>query len=202
MKDFESVSSSEFIDELKRKNLEGRRAMVAELRKRSSDKAVSILVDLLSDESWYLRELAVEALGEIGSKSAPQLRRLLAGGLWYTRAASARAIGRMGYEPVIPDLVELLDDPNHTVQGACFASLAEMVSRGHTRQVARALWDRGQRRAEELKRLMLAVQPEAGEKVAEMLKDPASLLARHGALKLESKDDFEDPGHEVEVKGA
>jgi len=176
MAEFESRPAEQFLDALKHRNLEGKRTLIADLRRRQTDKAIEILIDVLQDDSWYLRELAVEALGESGEKAVPRLLELLRSGLWYTRAAAARTLGKIGHLPSIPELVALLDDSNHTVQGASLASLADFVRRGRSLQVERCFYDRGPRRAEELKRLLLAVHNDAGRQVGELLDDPALLL--------------------------
>lgn len=82
------------LDALRRKNLEGKKNFVEELRRQKTPQALSLLLEILCDESWYLRELAIGALAEMGATAVPPLRRLLATGLWYTRAASrARSAG-------------------------------------------------------------------------------------------------------------
>jgi hypothetical protein len=56
------------------------------------------------------------------------------------------------------------------------ASVADLVGGGEARQAARLFWNQGARRAEGLSRLLLAVHPEAGRAVAELLADPGSFL--------------------------
>lgn len=175
MSDLDARPGEQFLEALKRRNLEGKRALIADLRRRQTEKAVEILLDVLQDDSWYLRELAVDALGDAGEKAVPGLRTLLDSGLWYSRAAAARALGKIGHVPSIPRLVALLDDPNQTVQGASLASMADFVRKGRAREVAEALWGLGPRRAEEIKRTFLAVHADAAKEVAALLADPGSL---------------------------
>ena len=92
----ERLETGRTLDALRRKNLEGKKNFVEELRRQKTPQALSLLLEILCDESWYLRELAIGALAEMGATAVPPLRRLLATGLWYTRAASARALGRLG----------------------------------------------------------------------------------------------------------
>ncbi len=176
MDDLNSVLPDQFMDTLKRRNLEGKRALIADLRRRKSEKAAEILVDILEEDSWYLRELAVEALTDVIDTAAPRLTKLLDSGLWYTRAAAARALGKGGHVASLPRLVGLLGESNKTVQGAALASVADLVREGHAPETARLIWAQGARRAEELKRLLLAVHPDAGGPVAELLADPSSFL--------------------------
>ncbi len=60
-------------DALASRGLTGKRDYVRSLEQRSDAEAMSLLVECLCDESWYLRELAEEALGRIGVRSAPVL---------------------------------------------------------------------------------------------------------------------------------
>jgi HEAT repeat protein len=176
MDELNGVLPEQFLEALKRRNLEGKRALIADLRRRKTDRAVEILVDILEEDSWYLRELAVAALAEVIDDAAPRLTKLLDSGLWYTRAAAARALGKGGHAASLPRLVALLDEDNKTVQGAALASVADLVREGHASETAQLIWARGARRAEELKRLLLAVHPDAGGPVAELLADPSALL--------------------------
>lgn len=164
------------LDALRQRNLEGKRAVIADLRRRGTPKAMEILVEVLEDDSWYLRELAVEALSDADEAIAPSLIALLDSGLWYTRAAAARALGKMGHAAGLPRLVAVLSDTNRTVQGASLASIADLVRAGAARETARQFWGQGARRAEDLNRLLQTVHPDAGNAVAEYLSDPSSFL--------------------------
>jgi len=177
MGDMDAKSTEHALEALKRRNLEGKRALIADLRRRQTDKAVEILIDVLRDDSWYLRELAVEALGEAGERAVPLLNEVLRSGLWYSRAAAARTLGKIGHVPSIGVLVDLLEDPNQTVKGASLASLADFVRGGRAVAVARAFHALGPRRAEERKRLFLAVHEEPGRVVGELLDNPSELAA-------------------------
>jgi len=167
----------QFLDALARQPLDARRKLMEELARHPTEQSQAILVEILQGDSWYLRDLAVRALSRIGAPAAPRLRVVLRTGLWYGRAAAARVLGKIAHADALPDLVELLSDPNHTVQGAVLASLADLVRAGHGREVARLFWNQGARRAESLSRLLLAVHPDAGGTVSEFLADPAALLA-------------------------
>jgi HEAT repeat protein len=176
-----TTSSDEFFKTLGRQTLDGKRALILELGKRPSRRSVEILVELLRVESWYLRELAVRSLTQIGDPATAPLRGLLRSGLWYSRAAAARTLGKIGSVDALPDLVLLLSDSNHTVQGACLASLADLVRAGRAKETARLFWNQGARRAEELGQLLLAVHPDAGGAVVEFLADPSSFLIEEPA---------------------
>ncbi len=164
------------LETLRQRNLEGKRAVIEDLARRGTPQAMKILVDVLEDDSWYLRELAVKALAGAGDETAPHVLALLDSGLWYTRAAAARALGRMGHAASLGRLVDVLADSNRTVKGAALASIADLVRAGSARETAREFWGRGARRAEELNRLLQTVHPDAGNAVAEYLSDPSSFL--------------------------
>ncbi len=176
MPDLNSTPPEHFLEALKRRNLEGKRALIADLRSRKSDKAMDILIDLLEDESWYLRELAVEALSDAPETAVPRLQYLVDTGLWYTRSAAARTLGRMLHAPSLPRLVDLLLEANSTVRESALASVADIVMDGHTRETAALFLELGKRRAEMFKRALLAAHPEAGGLVSEYLDRPGSFL--------------------------
>jgi HEAT repeat protein len=176
MEELSMVPPDQFLEALKRRNLDGKRALIADLRRRKTDKAIEILVGLLEDDSWYLRDQAVNALGDVGEVAVPRLLPLLESGLWYTRAAAARVMGRIGHVGSLPKLMDFLADANRTVQGAALASIADLVRAGYAQETARAIWGLGARRAEDVKRLLLAVHPDAGGKVLEILAEPSQFL--------------------------
>jgi HEAT repeat protein len=190
MADLTTCSPEQFLETLHHQTLEGRRALVLELGRHPSERSVEILVEILQGDSWYLRDLAVRAVSQIGDPAVPRLVGLLESGLWYTRAAAARALGRIGFSEGLPFLVLLLSDRNHTVQGASLASIADLVRAGQARETARLFWNQGARRAEELKRLLLAVHPDAGGAVAELLADPSSFLREENAVEEEPEEEL------------
>ena len=81
------------------RGLTGKREYVRSLEQRSDAEALSLLVECLSDESWFLRDLAEEALLRMGERGAPVLVPLLDQGLWFTRASAARVLGRSAHRP-------------------------------------------------------------------------------------------------------
>jgi len=176
MDDLSNFPREQILDTLRQRNLEGKRAVIADLRRRRTPEAMAVLVDVLEDDSWYLRELAVEALTDAGEEVVPRINALVESGLWYTRAAAARALGKMGQVSGLPQLVAVLSDSNRTVQGAALASIADLVRAGAAKEAARCFWAQGARRAEEMNRLLQLVHPDAGTAVADHLADPASFL--------------------------
>ncbi len=126
-------------DALASRGLTGKRDYVRSLEQRSDAEAMSLLVECLCDESWYLRELAEEALGRIGERAAPVLVPLLEQGLWFTRTSAARVLGRFAHRGAVDPLLRLTEDANETVVDAARAALVDIGLGGGAIHVARAL---------------------------------------------------------------
>jgi len=127
------------LDVLNTRGLTAKREYVRSLEQRRDAEALSLLVECLCDESWYLRELAEEAFLRMGEEHAGVLVPLLAQGLWFTRTSAARVLGRLGYRPAAPVLLGLADDANETVRAAAIDALVVLGhARGSTR-IAHAL---------------------------------------------------------------
>jgi HEAT repeat protein len=182
MGDLRTCSPEEFLEVLGRCSLDEKRVLIEELPLDPGERSVIILLEILQGDSWYLRDLAGKAITQIGEVAVPGLLALLRSGLWYTRAAAARVLGRLGYAEALPQLVRMLADPNQTVQGACLASIADLVREGHAKETARLFWNEGARRAEELGRVLTAVRPDAGRAVSDLLGDPSSFLREEPAV--------------------
>lgn len=110
-------------DALNTRSLAAKREYVRGLEQRRDAEAVSLLVECLCDESWYLRQLAEQAFLHIGEEGAPVLVPLLDGGLWFTRTSAASVLGRIGYVGAVPALMQLTDDKNRTVADAAREAL-------------------------------------------------------------------------------
>jgi HEAT repeat protein len=124
------------LDAMSARGLAGKRDYVRSLEQRRDEEAMSLLVECLCDESWYLRELAESALLRLGDRAGETLLPLLEQGLWFSRASSARVLGRLGYPPAAPGLLRLLDDSVATVAQAAFAALCELAHRGGSARIA------------------------------------------------------------------
>jgi HEAT repeat protein len=110
-------------DALNARGLTAKREYVRGLEQRRDPEAISLLIECLCDESWYLRHLAEEAFLHLGEEGAPVLLPLLEEGLWFTRSSAAAVLGQLGYAPAVPGLMELADDQNRTVVDAARAAL-------------------------------------------------------------------------------
>ena len=122
------------LDVLNARGLTAKREYVRGLEQRRDPEAISLLVECLCDESWFLRDLAEEAFLRMGEDQAAVLLPLLEQGLWFTRTSAARVLGRMGYRPAVPALLRLCEDPNETV---ALAAREALVALGHQRGAAR-----------------------------------------------------------------
>lgn len=127
------------LDVLNARGLTAKREYVRGLEQRRDDEALSLLVECLCDESWYLRDLAEEAFLRLGEDGARVLMPLLDEGLWFTRSSGARVIGRMGYRPAVPVLMRMAVDANATVAEAARVALVEIARKGGASRVAHAI---------------------------------------------------------------
>jgi hypothetical protein len=122
------------LDVLNSRGLTAKREYVRGLEQRRDPEAISLLVECLCDESWFLRDLAEETFLRMGEDHAGVLLPLLEQGLWFTRTSAAKVLGRMGYRPAVPGLMRLCEDANETV---AIAAREAVVVMGHQRGAAR-----------------------------------------------------------------
>ncbi|MCC6347983.1 MAG: hypothetical protein IT347_00100 [Candidatus Eisenbacteria bacterium] len=123
-------------DAMNARGLAGKRDYVRSLEQRRDEEAMSLLVECLCDESWYLRELAESALLRLGERAGEALLPLLEQGLWYSRVSSARVLGRLGYAPAAAGLLRLLGDSVSSVSQAAGASLCDLAHRNGSARIA------------------------------------------------------------------
>lgn len=123
-------------DAMNPRGLAGKRDYVRSLEQRRDEEAMSLLVECLCDESWYLRELAEDALLRMGARAGDTLVPLLDNGLWFSRASAARVLGRLGHGPAVPALLRLCVESNTTVAAAALAALTELGHRGGSVRIA------------------------------------------------------------------
>jgi len=127
---------------LSSRGLAGKRDYVRSLEQRRDEQALTLLVECLSDESGYLRELAEAALAKTGERGGQPaaagalLLPLLRGGLWYARASAARALGGMAYAPAASALLELSEDRVDSVAREAAAALARIGANGGAARIA------------------------------------------------------------------
>jgi len=124
---------------------------------------------VLCDESWFLRELAIDALGEMGDTAVPPLLTLVRSGLWFTRASAAKALGRIGDPRAVLPLVALFDDTNTTVAAAGAEGLVALCRSGSSLAAARAMRARAPEERERILVLLKRVDPDGGRKLAALV---------------------------------
>ncbi len=125
------------------RTLEGKIELIAQLRSERPEKSVPLLLELLCDQSWHVRERAAEALVERGEDVIGPLSSLLDEGLWYTRACAAAALGQIGAPESLPVLIGRLHDENATVRKAVAGALGAMVRRHSNGPILAALANAG-----------------------------------------------------------
>src|SRR5437667_5611512 len=95
----DKFAQSQAFDAMNPRGLAAKREYVRGLEQRRDAEAMSLLVECLCDESWYLRDLAERAFLRLGDEAAPVLMPLLEQGLWFSRTSAAGILGRLGYRP-------------------------------------------------------------------------------------------------------
>jgi HEAT repeat protein len=124
------------LDAMNARGLAGKRDYIRSLEQRRDEEAMSLLVECLCDESWYLRDLAENALLRLGDRGGEALLPILGQGLWFSRASAARVLGRLGYRPAAAALLGLCGDSNATVAQAALAALVDLAHRGGSVRIA------------------------------------------------------------------
>src|SRR5438874_1663325 len=123
-------------DTLNTRGLAAKREYVQGLERRGDAEALSLLVECLCDESWYLRDLAEQSFLRLGAEGAAVLLPLLEQGLWFTRTSAAGILGRMAYGPAVPGLLRLTEDANRTVADAAREALVAIGRQGGAVKIA------------------------------------------------------------------
>ena len=152
-------------DAMNARGLAGKRDYVRSLEQRRDDEALALLVECLSDESWYLRDLAENALLRLGDRGGEALLSIVEQGLWFTRASASRVVGRLGYGPAVPGLFRHCADSNASVVQAARAALVDLGHRGGSVRIAWELY----RMAPEARHDMLALLGTADRPLHERL---------------------------------
>lgn len=77
--------------------------------------AAALLVRALQDQSWSLREYAIERSARLGVSMVAPLCRLLNSGIWFSRAAAVQALKAIGDPAALGPLCVVAADPNRSV---------------------------------------------------------------------------------------
>lgn len=113
-------------DELRHRDPEEKLGWLLQLAQNPTEESIEVLLDVLKQESWFLRDQAARLLATMGEPVVEPLIEYLNSGVWYTRSSAALALGRMGNPRAAAPLVELLKDPNRTVRDAVWDSLIHL----------------------------------------------------------------------------
>jgi HEAT repeat protein len=103
-------------EELRHRDPEEKLEWIRQLAENPTPESVEVLLDVLKQESWFLRDQAARALASMGEPVVDRLIEFLDSGLWYTRSSAASALGRTGLPIAAGPLTTLLRDPNRTVR--------------------------------------------------------------------------------------
>ena len=163
------------------RGLAGKREYVQGLEARADREAIALLVECLSDESGYLRDLAEAALVRLGAKADPVLP-MLSSGLWYTRVSAARTLGRLGARAAIAPLLDLLTDTNQSVRRAGAEALHAIAQGDGALFVARVLYRRPEAERARLVREVAAGVRELEAQLADLLRRDDAMLAEEDEL--------------------
>ena len=110
-------------EELRHRDPEEKLGWITQIAQNPTEESIEVLLDVLQQESWFLRDQAARVLATMGEPVLVPLVGYLGSGLWYTRASAVAALGRMGNPRAAAPLVGMLNDPNRTVRDAVWDAL-------------------------------------------------------------------------------
>ncbi len=116
---------------------------IEQVKTRPAVEAIPKLLDLLSDESWSLREKAAVALTGFGPAAAPSVEALLRGGLWYVRAAALGVLGKLARPSSLTLVLEFIRDENRTIAEEAAKAVLMYCAQDRALAVAKLLHARG-----------------------------------------------------------
>ncbi len=126
-------------EELRHRDPEEKLGWITQLAQNPTEESIEVLLDVLQQESWFLRDQAARVLASMGEPVFDSLVEYLGSGLWYTRASAVAALGRMGSPRAAAPLVGMLNDPNRTVRDAVWDALLSLCRNElATRELAEA----------------------------------------------------------------
>jgi HEAT repeat protein len=150
---------------------------------------VDVLLDVLKQESWYLRDQAARALATIGEPVVDRLIEMLEVGLWYTRSSAAAALGRMGLPVAAPPLVDLLRDPNRTVRDSARDALVQICGNEvGAFAVASSVKDLAERAQRFVMDGIATRDPAVAERILAILADPGARAERRPSARAVNED--------------
>jgi HEAT repeat protein len=101
---------------LKNSDIDKKLKIFGSLDQLSENDRVRVLLKVLEDSSWCLREKATRELSPYGAKIVPRLIRICERGIWFSRAAACITLGMIADTRAVEIMVRLmLTDENPTV---------------------------------------------------------------------------------------
>lgn len=169
-------------EELRHRDPEEKIDWIRQLAKDPTPDSVEVLLDVLTQESWFLRDQAARALATLGEEVFDSLVEYLGSGLWFTRAAAASSLGRMGLPIAAEPLTALLRDPNRTVRDAAWDALVRLAQNDVAAHAVAdsfaALPERAQRFALEG---LFSRDADVADRIGRIMSDPALRAASERA---------------------
>jgi HEAT repeat protein len=176
-------------EELRHRDPDEKQEWIRQLAEQPTNGSVDVLLDVLKQESWYLRDQAARALATIGEPVVDRLIEMLEVGLWYTRSAAASALGRMGLPVAAAPLVDLLRDPNRTVRDAARDALVQICDNEvGAFAVASSVKDLAERAQRFVMDGIASRDPAIAERIIAILADPGARAERRPSARAVSED--------------
>jgi len=166
-------------EELRHRDPEEKLGWITQLAQNPTEESIEVLLDVLQQESWFLRDQAARVLSTMGEPVFTPLVQFLGSGLWYTRASAVAALGRMGNPRAAAPLVGMLNDPNRTVRDAVWDALV-LLCRNElaTRELAAAFDSLPEKARRFALDGLVERDPEAAGQVMGHMEDAAATLPR------------------------
>jgi HEAT repeat protein len=176
-------------EELRHRDPDEKQEWIRQLAEQPTAGSVDVLLDVLKQESWYLRDQAARALATMGEPVVDRLIEMLEVGLWYTRSSAACALGRMGLPVAAPPLVDLLRDPNRTVRDAARDALVQICGNEvGAFAVASAVKDLAERAQRFVMDGIASRDPAIAERIIAILADPGTRAERRPGARAVNED--------------
>ena len=173
----------------KRNDLKQKRAYVEEVVRTRGPAAVGILLEMLSHESWTMRQSAADGLCRLGPAVLDTVIPLAHTGVWFTRAGAAKVLSNIGGAESVPVLLEMIGESNRTVKEAGADGLVRMCQRGGAASVARAVHRSAPAVREEALQMLGARDAAGVEKVRRLMGDAQIMAAADDADEVWDQDD-------------
>ncbi|MCK4250672.1 HEAT repeat domain-containing protein [candidate division WOR-3 bacterium] len=113
---------------LKTANIKRKLRILDKMNSVNEKDSIKILLKILEDYSWTLREKAAYKLAEYGKKVVPRLKKLINRGYWFSRAAACITLGEIGDIKSLDSIIHLLlFDDNPTVTREASTALVKIA---------------------------------------------------------------------------